>query len=380
MRTPSFPSVALAVFLSAGSAFAGEDREAMAHFAAGSKAFEAGDLPKAIEELEASVKAAATGKALLLLGNVYTKADRVDDAKATFQRWLQVDPRSSRRATVEQLLKDLDVMARTKLKISSDPPGATVYLGLKAAGPRGKTPVIVPVTPGRARVILELAGYDQAVIPNAVAVENQEVAVAATLQVIGCDAALSALPKEAAASARIDGSAAIALPATVRIATGAHKVEFAAAGMVPKLRQVTCEPGKALSVEEALAAPPSGTLAIRAPEGSRITIDGKPGAASTTLAPGEHPVAIEAQGFQPWRGAATVRAGERTDLAPTLERLAPLVAEPKETPVYRRWWLWTAVVAAVLVVGGGVTTLVLLLTPKDAPLPAGSVGEGVVRF
>src|SRR5215813_1250001 len=48
---------------------------------------------------------------------------------------------------------------KRKVRIESDPPGATVYVGAKKAGARGTTPVTLDLAPGETTFILELDGY-----------------------------------------------------------------------------------------------------------------------------------------------------------------------------------------------------------------------------
>src|SRR5262245_19795233 len=117
-------TVLLAIPALAGPA----DKESAAHYDKGKRAFDEGDLPKAIDELKASVAAKPNSKAYLLLGNAYTKVGQLDDAKKAFEEMLKADPNSSKKKTVENLIRELDVLAKTKLVITSTPPGATVFL------------------------------------------------------------------------------------------------------------------------------------------------------------------------------------------------------------------------------------------------------------
>ncbi|HTJ46257.1 MAG TPA: PEGA domain-containing protein [Kofleriaceae bacterium] len=48
---------------------------------------------------------------------------------------------------------------KRKVRIETDPPGATVYVGDKKAGAKGKTPLSLDLAPGETTLILELDGY-----------------------------------------------------------------------------------------------------------------------------------------------------------------------------------------------------------------------------
>ena len=65
--------------------------------------------------------------------------------------------------------------------------------------------------------------------------------------------------------------------------------------------------------------------------------------------------------------------------APAVTTTAPVVAEHAPSPLYKRWWLWTAVVAVVVVavgVGVGVGTA----SAPNAPNPGGTAGSITVKF
>ncbi len=57
-----------------------------------------------------------------------------------------------------------------------------------------------------------------------------------------------------------------------------------------------------------------------------------------------------------------------TTAPPALVATAP--EQPPRTPVYKRWWLWTAV--GVVVAGAATGIAVALTTPKDASIPPGA--------
>jgi tetratricopeptide (TPR) repeat protein len=69
--------------------------------------------------------------------------------------------------------------------------------------------------------------------------------------------------------------------------------------------------------------------------------------------------------------------------APSAPVEGKVTAEPPaaaaRTPVYKRWWLWTAV-AGVVVVGAGVGVGLAVGSGSDAPVHAGSYGSGTVVF
>jgi tetratricopeptide (TPR) repeat protein len=88
------------------------------------------------------------------------------------------------------------------------------------------------------------------------------------------------------------------------------------------------------------------------------------------LSVGDHIVDVRSPGRLAERRAITVQGGERHALRIVLLEAntgaaadgAPTASErPNATPVYKRWWLWTAVA----VVAGGAATAAILLTRRE---------------
>ena len=93
--------------------------------------------------------------------------------------------------------------------------------------------------------------------------------------------------------------------------------------------------------------------------------------------PGAHEVEVGHEGYSTWRAKPVAKPGEVTPVPAEPKSLVKIVrveVEKKATPVYKKWWLWTAV-AAVVVVGVGVTAGVLAsrddgVSGPHAQLPA----------
>ncbi|HEX2574491.1 MAG TPA: PEGA domain-containing protein [Polyangia bacterium] len=256
------------------------DRQSSALYEEARKILEE-DTAKAVELLEASVAAKPTARAYLLLGNAYLRLQRVEEAKRAFERFLELDPRSSRRDRVKKLLKGLDVSYSARLVLTTEPPGATVYFDFKAAGARGKTPLELPVSAGRHRVFFELEGYDPVVVKDVVIKEKQRETIHRALVYMGCDLAVAAAgPGNARVELRVDGQEPTPVPARLRVAAGAHTLELSGAGLLPKTVTVTCEERRPLTVNETLAPlappPPDPALVaarIEAERQARIEVD-----------------------------------------------------------------------------------------------------------
>jgi PEGA domain-containing protein len=338
------------------------------HYALGAKAFEDSDFPRAVEELTASLTAHPSLRAYQLRADANVKLSRIDDARADYEAALKLEPSSKKRALIERSLRDLATATKTRLAVTSQPPGAIVYLDLKAAGQRGVTPVVIPTSPGRHRVFVELDGYDPFVAREVDAAEDHETPLAVTLVVKGCDLHVEATP--AGATVSVDGAAARPAPLQLRVRGGDHLVRLERPGSQPRQKSLTCVVGTPLSVQEALDAVPPGRLVVALANVSdaRLRVDGKHAEASgVALAPGDHALRVDAADREPWESQVQVVSGQELRLAPRLAVRGK--GDWKSSP-----WLWVGVGIGVagLAVGLGVG-LGLALAPAG-PAPIGHFG------
>jgi tetratricopeptide (TPR) repeat protein len=113
--------------------------------------------------------------------------------------------------------------------------------------------------------------------------------------------------------------------------------------------------------------------------GGVVMVDGKELARTPLphplyLAPGAHQVELQRGGRTLFRQTLSLQAGEHrlAIVKDPARRARPRAAGPAATPIYKRWWLWTAV-------GGALLTAVLVgaIAPSTGGsdrLPTGSLG------
>jgi hypothetical protein len=90
----------------AASATALADNDA--HLVAGVTAFKAGNMREAVSELKQSLAASPSVNAALYLGNAYLKMQALGPAKAAFNRALQIDPGTPKKAGILDLIHKID--------------------------------------------------------------------------------------------------------------------------------------------------------------------------------------------------------------------------------------------------------------------------------
>jgi TonB family protein len=154
---------------------------------------------------------------------------------------------------------------------------------------------------------------------------------------------LSVETRPAGASISIDGELRGFSPAEVAdLELGAHEVRLSLQGHRTQVRSVEIVAGAAASLSIALEPMESeATTGIvdfsSEPAGAAVSVDGEQRGVTplegVELAPGEHAVAMELRGYQPWSGSVQVEAGVGAQVAATLERARRSArATPAPTP------------------------------------------------
>lgn len=158
------------------------------------------------------------------------------------------------------------------------------------------------------------------------------------------------------------------------IAAGGHVLEATAEGHKPVRRELMVSAGVPVRLDLRLEAiPKTGKARIVASQPmAEVMVDGRSlGAApvDVELGPGGHTLEVVAPGYVPYRSELVVAAGQVRTVEVALE------LPPRQTPVYKKWYLWTPI--AVGVAAGLGLGLGLGLTPQ--PPLEGTLSPGVGR-
>lgn len=134
-----------------------------ARIQAGRKAYAAGDYEGAIAEFKAAFDIKASTGALYNIAKSYEKMGRYEEAIDYYQQYLDLEPNAPDRADIEETIKRLRRSIRARyqeLSVSSDPPGADIYLDDRNTGLQGQTNYRFKVTPGPHTLYIDLNGYE----------------------------------------------------------------------------------------------------------------------------------------------------------------------------------------------------------------------------
>lgn len=319
--------IVLAVWTAAwGTARADDAEEARFHDELGRQHYEAHRFEQALREFFEVSRLAPSPRATFNIAVCFDLLHREDDAYLFFREYLASDDTDPERRTfaTEAVARLEGSVAR--VTVTSDPPGALIYVDQHDHGSYGTTPRVLALPPGEHVITIERDGY-RAVTVTVTAADGHEVPATGSLErIVGTlhvDAAGgSVVVREPGAATVAEGSA----PLDASLPPGLYEVEVRADGFHPftSVARVAPESRTDVSVSLEPLPPPTGDLTITSSaSGAVIQLDGEAAGFAPTLLTGlslgEHTVRLEHPGLQAYEGPVTIEENARGWLTVTLE-------------------------------------------------------------
>jgi len=154
------------------------------------------------------------------------------------------------------------------LEIVTSPPGATVYIDRRDLGPRGTSPRLLGLMPGRYKVIVELTGYQPAESAEIDAQLARETRVELELvpKLEGLTGNLVVNADERGALVEVDGRPRAFTPDIVNLPAGSHRVRIVLKGFRTVEQTVEIKPNDETKLDLVLTQAEEVTAASRATE------------------------------------------------------------------------------------------------------------------
>jgi outer membrane receptor protein involved in Fe transport len=339
-------SVVLAVLLlslAAAPARAAEDvaDEAQFHFSRGNQLYRQGRFDEALVELYASNRLVPNRNVKFNIARCLEQLKLYDEAFRAWSELARADVPPAERAAIQAAIDKLRPQLAL-LQVTTDPPGATIFVNRRDLGGLGTTPRRLALAPGKATVLLDLPGYRSVSVPVELA-RGAEKRITPTLERIYGSVAFRGLPPGATVrEGATDGPLVVVGLAPTHLVPGRHDLFIAAPAHVPARVTIDVPPDGTTTVDVPLAPLPSptGAVVVRANlDGALVRIDGREMGFSPAViegvAAGERLVEVEHEGRETFRTLVTVETGRRAYLEVTLRREQPLIeaANKRLTPV-----------------------------------------------
>ena len=258
-----------------------------------------------------------------------------------------------------------------RVKVSSTPPGASIYLEKTGEVVHGKTPHTLKLPKGQHTLILKLDGYKT--VTRTVLVQRTS-AFAFTLEKKPEPAtfSLEAAPGSQAADAtvKINGKEVGKIPVTVALLQGRYLVAVEKAGFNKWEQWIDVKEGERRSIVVSLVAeaPDTGSVLISCNvTGAEVYVDGRKSdtapALVEKLTPGTHMIEVRAAGYTTLRKDIMVESGKTAKI--TLELVVDQATVAANTGTIQ-----------VLAEPKGVEILVDGASQGDAPVKVAELAEG----
>lgn len=348
IRTRSLRGLCAALALCAGSAALAPVRaqtaqgpaeatadEADVRFRLGNQAYKKRDFHQALSHYFASNRMAPNRNVIFNIARCYEQLKRYAEAFRYYQLFDGSDLSAAERKALTEALERVRPLVAL-LHVTSQPPGAVVYIKRKDLGSYGVTPAVLAFRPGSYRVLLEMKGHKPWSREGVQLSLGHETRLEASLERIVGRLRLEGSPE--GAMVRIEapeGTRTGSLPMEAELAPGAVKVFVSAEGFELAERAVEVSEGQLRSERIDLQAR-LGTLLVQSDEkDALILVDGRPAgftpAVLDKLAVGEHEITVRQDGFRDFRRRVRVEADRKVIVDAQLDVSDDVAAASRST-------------------------------------------------
>ncbi|HTN91448.1 MAG TPA: TonB-dependent receptor [Sorangium sp.] len=268
------------------------------------------------------------------IARTYEALQEYPDAFRYYVQALELEPNAARRPAIEEALARIRPNVAV-INVTTDPPGATVYINRRDLGGRGNTPRLLGFQPGKHKIIVDLEGYEPAEVENVEAKIGEQTNVAVKLKrIVGTVRVVGETTGTAVRVNDASGPVACTAPCDLTLPPGRHRLYLAQEGYQPSEQDVNVAAGTTVPARYRLN-PLTGSLVVNADErDALVEVDGKPMGftpAVLNVQSGKRRVRVSLRGFRPVEQAADVVAGQQTRIDISLRQLEEVEAASRST-------------------------------------------------
>ena len=324
--------VALALVFVLGT-FSGQARaddvadEAELYFRIGAEKFMGRDFRGALEYFLRSNRLVRNRNVMFNIAKSYEQLGQLTDAFRYYTLALDGETDAAARKIVEAALAALRARVAL-LEVETDPPGANIYIDRKDLGARGAAPRTLAFTPGKVRVLADLAGHEDAAAVEVQLEVGKTARVRLKLKKILGTVQVEGAPPETTVS--IDGSPMEALGSgRLGLVPGRHQITLRLPGHQDDVHLVDVVADGTGTIQARLQ-PVLGSLVVATDErDAEILVDGRQVGFTPAVVPvavGTHQVTIRLPGFREVRRTVEVTTGEPTKIEADLRQVEEVSA------------------------------------------------------
>ena len=285
-------------------------------FTLGAERYQDKDYKGALAHFLASNRLVRNRNVMFNIARTYEHLRQFADAYRYYQRSLEGETDAAIKARIKEALQRIGTSVAL-LNVTTEPPGALIYLNRKDLGDRGAAPQSLALVPGTYTIIAEFQGYDEATSqPVEVKVGESKAVTLKLTRVVG----IVRVSGADGATVRIDADDAPAVctsPCDVPATPGQHTLVFTRPGSRTTRLGVQVKANAVTTMRADLEAE-TGSLVVNSDERDAvIEIDGKTQGftpAVLAVAVGSHEVRVTLRGFKPVLRRVDITANAQTQL------------------------------------------------------------------
>ena len=274
--------------------------EADLHFRLASKRYELNDFQGALEHFLASNRLVPNKNVLFNVARTYEQLKQPADAYRYYQRALEGEPDVATQRRISEAIARIRPLVAV-VRVTSSPPGATVYIDRKDLGSRGQTPLVLALPAGRYTFLADLPGHEGG------KVEGTEVRLGGDTDVrVPLTPLFGTLSVGGEVGAEIRASpeatkALCTVPCNIKLPVGKRNIFMSKAGFESTELALDVAANVTVTARARLDAV-FGTLLVAADvREALVTVDGRPGGytpAVLTVPVGTHEVRVVKPGYE----------------------------------------------------------------------------------
>jgi outer membrane receptor protein involved in Fe transport len=308
--------------------------EADLKFRLGAEAYQRGEYRGALEHFLASNRLVPNRNVTYNIARCYQELKQYPEAFRYLSLALRDEENPATRRRIERELVALRQNV-VVLDVTSEPPGATIYVERRDLGPRGNTPVSLGLKPGAYVILAELPGHYPARLEVPALAAGQGRSLKLKLEPILGEVVVDGMVQ--GALVRIDDAQrapACSTPCKLQLSEGRHTLFFERAGYQPAQLEVDVHARQTSRLHPQLVALTGSLLVATDEPGALVEIDGKPRGFTPlvlTLPVGPHSLRVSLAGFRAVTRTVTVDNGREQRVEVTLTQSEEVTAASRST-------------------------------------------------
>ena len=288
--------------------------EADVQFRLAAKRYEANDFQGALEHFLASNRLVPNKNVVFNIARTYEQLKQPADAYRYYQRALEGEPDAATQRRISEAIARIRPMVSV-VRVTSNPPGATVYIDRKDLGARGQTPLVLALPAGRYTFLAELTGHESGKVEATEVRLGGESDIRVPLVPIFGMLSVGGDPGAEVRDAPGASKPLCTIPCSVKLQVGKRTLYVSKPGFESAEISVDVVAGTTTVVRPRLDAVFGSLLVSSDVREALVTVDGRPGGFTPTVVTvpvGAHEVRVAKPGYEPVSRTVTVKKSAQT--------------------------------------------------------------------